>query len=69
MSKENIYQARVTAKLPNHQFKVEKDNGETVRCVTKGHIRQNDIRIVIGDVVKVEDVAQSDIDRITYRVT
>jgi len=42
---------------------------EPVLDSVEDHIRENDIRIVIGDVVKVEDIAQSDIDRITYRVT
>ena len=63
------YTAQVINKLPNQQYEVRKDNGDVVRCVCKGHIDRNNIRILIGDTVKVEEIEHGEVDRITYRVT
>jgi translation initiation factor IF-1 len=54
--------------LPNQTFKVEIDNGHTIVCYTSGRLRQNRIRLVLGDNVKIEmtpyDTSKG---RITYR--
>jgi translation initiation factor IF-1 len=40
--------------LPNQMFKVELTNGHIVVCYTGGRMRQNKIRLVLGDVVTIE---------------
>lgn len=54
--------------LPNQMFKVELENAHVVTCYTGGKMRQNKIRLVYGDKVKVEmspyDLAKG---RIIYR--
>lgn len=55
--------------LPNQTFKVEVMNGHIVVCYTGGKLRQNRIRLVLGDTVKIEmtpyDTTKG---RITYRL-
>ena len=55
--------------LPNQTFKVELDNKFIVTCYTSGRLRQNRIRLVLGDSVKIEmtpyDMTKG---RITYRL-
>lgn len=55
--------------LPNQTFKVELNNGFMIVCYTSGRLRQNRIRLVLGDAVKVEmtpyDMTKG---RITYRL-
>lgn len=55
--------------LPNQTFKVELHNGFMIVCYTSGRLRQNRIRLVLGDAVKVEmtpyDMTKG---RITYRL-
>lgn len=55
--------------LPNQTFKVEIDGGFIVVCYTSGRLRQNKIRLVLGDDVKIEmtpyDMSKG---RITYRL-
>lgn len=55
--------------LPNQTFKVEVGNGHIVVCYTSGRLRQNKIRLVLGDDVKVEmtpyDTSRG---RIVYRM-
>jgi len=55
--------------LPNQTFKVKLDNQFIVTCYTSGRLRQNRIRLVLGDSVKIEmtpyDMTKG---RITYRL-
>ena len=54
--------------LPNTMFKVEHENGHVVTAHISGKMRKNYIRILTGDVVKVEltpyDLSKG---RITFR--
>ncbi|MBN85314.1 MAG: translation initiation factor IF-1 [Gammaproteobacteria bacterium] len=54
--------------LPNTMFKVELENGHIVTAHISGKMRKNYIRILTGDVVKVEltpyDLSKG---RITFR--
>ena len=57
MSKENfiIKDGVVTEALPNTMFRVEVDNGNlSLLCVISGKMRQNFIKIVSGDKVRLE---------------
>lgn len=47
-------QGRVTEDLSRDNFKVELDNGVTILASLSGRIRQNHIRITVGDRVEVE---------------
>ena len=55
--------------MPNQTFKVELENQHVVVCYTSGRLRQNRIRLVLGDAVKIEmtpyDTTKG---RITYRL-
>jgi len=55
--------------MPNQTFKVELENEYIVVCYTSGRLRQNRIRLVLGDPVKIEmtpyDMTKG---RITYRL-
>ena len=55
--------------LPNQTFKVEVVGGHVIVCYTSGRLRQNRIRLVLGDDVKIEmtpyDTTKG---RITYRL-
>lgn len=45
----------VTESLPNVMFRVELDNnGVTILCQASGKLRQNFIKILVGDRVKIE---------------
>ena len=59
----------ITDVLPNQTFKVALDNQYIVTCYTSGRLRQNSIRLVLGDQVKIEmtpyDMTKG---RITYRL-
>jgi translation initiation factor IF-1 len=69
-NKEGIIEAEgvVIQDLSNSIFNVELTNGFIVKCVINGKIRMNNVRIFVGDSVKVElscyDLTQG---RITYR--
>jgi len=68
MSKELIeVEAIVLEALPNATFKVNA-NGNTLLAYLNGKIRKNNIRISIGDSVRVE-ISPYDLNRgrITYR--
>ena len=58
----------VTDVLPNQMFKVTLDNQHVVIAYTGGRLRQNKIRIILGDKVKLEmtpyDLSKG---RIVYR--
>lgn len=59
----------ITDVLPNQTFKVLLENEHIVVCYTSGRLRQNRIRLVLGDAVKIEmtpyDMTKG---RITYRL-
>lgn len=47
------FEGVITDVLPNQTFKVELENGHIVICYSSGKLRQNKIRIVQGDTVKI----------------
>ena len=49
-----IVEGTVTQALPNVMFRVELDNGITILCVASGKMRQNYIKVIEGDRVRVE---------------
>jgi len=71
MAKEEAIQMEgiVTETLPNTMFRVELENGHTVIAHISGKMRKHYIRILTGDMVKVEltpyDLTKG---RITYRM-
>lgn len=70
MAKEEliVYDAKVIEVLPNQMFRVNLDNGHELICYTSGRMRQNKIKIIMNDSVKIEmspyDLAKG---RIVYR--
>jgi translation initiation factor IF-1 len=44
----------VTQALPNAMFRVDLDNGYNILCVISGKMRNNYIRVLEGDKVKIE---------------
>ena len=56
MSKADVIEieGKVIEKLPNTMFQVELENGHVVLAHISGKLRQNFIRILPGDKVKVE---------------
>ena len=56
MSKSDVIEIEgtVVEKLPNTMFKVELENGHQVLATISGKLRQNFIRILTGDKVKME---------------
>ena len=59
----------VTEVLPNNMFRVELETGNTVICYTNGRLRQNKIKIILGDKVRTElSVYDLSKGRITYRL-
>ena len=55
MSKQNAIEqtGEVIEALANSMFRVELENGHEVMCHISGKIRINNIRIMVGDNVKV----------------
>jgi translation initiation factor IF-1 len=55
--------------LPGNMFRVTLDNAHTLTCYTNGRLRQNKIKIITGDRVRIEmsayDLSKG---RITYRL-
>lgn len=71
MSKEDLLEltGKVVDVLPNSTFKVELETGSTIIAYTNGRIRQNKIRIIAGDSVRVEiSVYDLTKGRITFRM-
>ena len=71
MSKEDLLEltGKVIDVLPNSTFKVVLETGNTIIAYTNGRIRQNKIRIITGDAVKVEiSVYDLTKGRITFRM-
>lgn len=70
MAKSDVieFDGIVAESLPNTMFRVKLENGVTVLCHVAGKMRQNNIRILEGDQVKVEmtpyDLTKG---RITFR--
>lgn len=59
----------VTEVLPNNMFRVALETGTNVVCYTNGRLRQNKIKIILGDRVKTElSVYDLTKGRITYRL-
>jgi len=73
MSKNNELlelQGEIIDILPNQMFRVQlSEYSQNIICYTAGKLRQNKIRLVLGDTVKVE-VSPYDLSkgRITYRL-
>lgn len=63
------FEGEIIDVLPNQMFKVSLENGHDVICYTGGKMRQNRIRLVAGDKVKVA-ITPYDLQkgRITYRI-
>lgn len=63
------FEGEIIDVLPNQMFKVELENGHILTAYTGGKMRQFQIRMVMGDRVKVEmtpyDLTKG---RITYRM-
>ena len=55
-------EGQVIENLSNGNFKVELDNGIQIICTVSGKMRINNIRILVGDNVKVE-VSPYDVTR------
>ena len=70
MAKEELIEVEGVVKeaLPNAQFRVRLENGHLVTAHISGKIRMNFIRILPGDMVKVE-LSPYDLSRgrITFR--
>lgn len=70
MGKEDIIKmtGRVQEVLPNAMFRVELENNHTILATLSGRLRQNNIRILLGDGVDVE-MSPYDLNRgrIVYR--
>lgn len=56
MAKEEAIEVtgKVTEALPNVMFRVELSNGHIILAHMSGRMRQNHIKIVPGDTVKIE---------------
>lgn len=71
-SKDDILESEgaVTEVLPNSTFKVKLDGIEnTILCYTGGKLKQNKIKIILGDRVRVElSVYDLTKGRITFRL-
>lgn len=70
MAKDDVIviDGKVIEALPNAMFRVELDNGHVVLCHISGKMRMHYIKILPGDIVKVEITPYSlDKGRITHR--
>lgn len=56
MSKEDVVKLEGTVidVLPNATFRIKLDTGSTVLGYISGRMRQNDIKILLGDIVEVD---------------
>lgn len=64
MSKDSVVEFRGTVidVLPNSMFRVKLDNDHILLAYSSGRIRQNKIKILLGDAVTVE-VSPYDLDK------
>ena len=55
MSRDSNFdiEGEVVDKVPGGKFKVKLENGHEIVCGVSGKIRLNNIRIVVGDKVKI----------------
>jgi translation initiation factor IF-1 len=71
MSKNDLIEMEGTISevLPGNMFRVTLDNEHVITCYTNGRLRQNKIKIITGDRVRIEmsayDLSKG---RITYRL-
>jgi translation initiation factor IF-1 len=71
MSKEELIEIEgvVSEVLPGNMFRVTLENGHVITCYTNGRLRQNKIKMILSDRVRVEmspyDMSKG---RITYRL-
>jgi len=71
MSKSDLIEMEgsISEVLPGNMFRVVLENGHTITCYTNGRLRQNKIKIIMGDNVRIEmsayDLTKG---RITYRL-
>lgn len=49
-----ILEGEVVDAMPGTMFKVKTDTGPTVLCTLAGKLRQHNIRILLGDRVRIE---------------
>jgi translation initiation factor IF-1 len=71
MSKDGLLELEGTVSevLPNSMFRVKLETGSEIICYTNGRLRQNKIKIILGDRVKTEiSVYDLSKGRITYRL-
>ena len=56
MAKDDLFvlEGRVVEVLPNAMFKVELESGQKVLGHLSGRMRQNNIKVLLGDEVKME---------------
>lgn len=72
MSKEELleFKGKVLELLPNATFRVELENGHKILAYTSGKMRQNRIKVVVGDEVTVEMTAYDlSKGRVTHRLS
>ncbi|TLD97557.1 translation initiation factor IF-1 [Helicobacter jaachi] len=70
MAKDDVIEVdgKVIEALPNATFRVQLENGHVVLCHIAGKMRMHYIKILPGDMVKIELTPYSlDKGRITYR--
>ena len=70
MAKDDVIEIDGIVKeaLPNATFRVELENGHIILCHIAGRMRMNYIKILQGDIVKIELTPYSlDKGRITFR--
>jgi translation initiation factor IF-1 len=71
MSKEDLIEMEgfVDEVLPGNMFRVKLENGVIITCYTSGRLRQNKIKMLQGDKVRIEmspyDLSKG---RVTYRL-
>lgn len=59
----------VSEVLPGNMFRVKLETGNEIICYTNGRLRQNKIKIIMGDRVRTElSVYDLSRGRITYRL-
>ena len=56
MSKQQaiVQEGTIVEVLPSSFFNVELENGFIIRCTISGKMRMNNIRLIMGDKVKIE---------------
>ncbi len=71
MSKSDLIEMEgsISEVLPANMFRVTLENQHVITCYTNGRLRQNKIKIIMGDRVRIE-MSPHDLTkgRITYRL-